>query len=487
MSIKITKDEVLAELWRRGEISWKLHDGQKKINSLVRSSDAFLFQDMCARQFGKTVYNLWECTDDCLKYPGTVVKYGAAYYEDLSKYIFPTAQEFFLDCPREIRPQINESKKEIYFPHKRSKIDFFGCDRNPDGARGPKVKKVILDEAGYIEKLRYVYYDVVLPMFTHTMDLHPKCIMSGTPPESPDHPFTSFFMPITKKTNSFIKLTIEDNPLLTLEQRLRLIDEYFLGVETEAHRKVQWQKMRRELFCDILIDQERAIVPEFHRGVERVYEMDERNKPVDKYFPFHHKYVGMDIGVKHKTVALFAIYDFINARLHILNELQIFGPAMRTKELAAMIKKTEGETFRGHKVYKRVSDNNNLLLLQDLSLEYGISFLPIVKKSHDKTIRRPLVAMVNKVRIWMGEGRILIDPKCTELLGCLESGLWDDKREWFEESEIYGHYDALAALIYLLQVVNDKDNPIPIFFERDPHNTYFPEVKNKEKILKIYK
>ena len=38
-----------------------------------------------------------------------------------------------------------------------------------------------------------------------------------------------------------------------------------------------------------------------------------------------------------------------------------------------------------------------------------------------------------------------MDPKCKELIGCLESGIWDNHREAFEESEVYGHYDALAA------------------------------------------
>lgn len=479
--MQLTKSQIQDELWKRGEISWKLHEGQEKIRKTVNASKSFLAQNMCARQFGKTVYNLWEATHDCLNNPGTVVKYGAAFYSDLEKYIFPTAYEFFGDCPQEIRPQIIESKKLIYFPHKRSTIDFFGCDRNPDGARGPKVKKVILDEAGYIDKLRYVYYDVVLPMFTHTIDLNPKCIMSGTPPESPDHPFTSFFMPINKKDGSFIRLTIDDNPLLTQEHKQRLIDEYFRGVETEAHRKVQWQKMRRELYCDILVDQERAIVPEFHHGIVQKFEKD-------KYFPYHFKYVGMDLGVKHKTVALYAVYDFLNARLHIIDECQMFGPTMTTKGLAEVLKSSEERAFGPKAKPKRVSDNNNLLLLQDLSTQYGLQFLPVVKRSHDKLIRRPLVAMVNKVRVWMGDGRILIDPKCKELIGCLENGIWDDKREWFNESPLYGHYDALAALVYMMQVIDDKTNPTPLIFEKDPYNTAWVQEENKfEKVMKFFK
>ena len=479
--MQLTKQQIQDELWKRGEISWKLHEGQVKINRTVNASKSFLAQNMCARQFGKTVYNLWEATNDCLNNPGTVVKYGAAFYTDLEKYIFPTAYEFFADCPKEIRPEIIESKKLIYFPHKRATIDFFGCDRNPDGARGPKVKKVILDEAGYINKLRYIYYDVILPMFTHTIDLNPKCIMSGTPPESPDHPFTSFFMPINKKDGSFIKLTIDDNPLLSQEHKDRLIAEYFRGVESEGHRKVQWQKMRRELYCDILVDQERAIIPEFHHGIVQKFERD-------KYFPHRHKYVEMDLGTKHKTVALYAVYDFLNARLHVMDECQMFGPTMTTKNLADLLKSKERDVFGNYKPFKRVSDNNNLLLLQDLNLQYNLHFSPVVKRSNDKLVRRPLMSMVNKIRVWMGEGRILVDPKCKELIGCLESGIWDNHREGFEESEVYGHYDALAALIYMLQVVDEKTNPTPMLFGKNPENTYiFPKEKKYNKFFKMFR
>ena len=111
----------------------------------------------------------------------------------------------------------------------------------------------------------------------------------------------------------------------------------------------------------------------------------------------------------------------------------------------------------------------------------------MVKRSNDKLVRRPLMSMVNKIRVWMGEGRILVDPKCKELIGCLESGIWDNHREGFEESEVYGHYDALAALIYMLQVVDEKTNPTPMLFGKNPENTYiFPKEKNTINSLKCF-
>lgn len=478
--MQLSKQQIQEELWKRGEISWKLHAGQLKVLDMIQKTDSWVAMDMCGRQLGKTIFNLFMGASKCFSVPGTVVKYGSAHYEDLQDFIFPKAYEFFKDCPPEL-VQISESKKEIYFPKHNSKIDFFGCDRNPDGARGPTIPLVILDEAQNINKLRYIYYDVIVPMFIHMQHLRPMCLMSGTPPDTPDHPFSTFFKDVCIKRDAFIKLTIDDNPLLTQEQRQRVIDEYFEGVSSEAHRKVQWQKMRRELYCDMLIDQERAIVPEFHHGVVHKYERD-------KYFAHRHKYVGMDLGTKHKTVALYGVYDFMNARLHITDEMQMYGPTMTTKVLADALKAKETEAFGHGKPYKRVSDNNNLLLLQDLNLQYNLHFSPVVKRSNDKLVRRPLMSMVNKIRVWMGEGRIWIDPKCKELIGCLESGIWDNKREKFDESEVYGHYDALAALMYMLQVVDEKTNPTPMLFERDTDNLYiFPKEKKYNKLFRFFK
>jgi hypothetical protein len=478
--MQLTKRQVQDELWKRGEISWKLHDGQLKILDMLRSTDSWIAMDMCGRQLGKTIFNLFLATSKCFQLPGTVVKYGSAHYEDLQNFIFPKAFEFFKDCPSEL-VDISESRKEIVFPMHKSKIDFFGCDRNPDGARGPTIPLVILDEAQNIQKLRYIYYDVIVPMFIHMQHLSPKCLMSGTPPDTPDHPFSTFFKDVAIKRNAFIKLTIDDNPLLNDSQRQRVIDEYFEGVQTEGHKKVQWQKMRRELYCDILVDQEKAIVPEFHHELVQPFQKD-------KYFQFRHKYVGMDLGTKHKTVALYGVYDFMNARLHITDEMQMFGPTMTTKVLAETLRKKEVEAFGTFKPYKRVSDNNNLLLLQDLNLQYNLHFTPVIKRSNDKLVRRPLMSMVNKIRVWTGEGRIHIDPKCKELIGCMESAIWDNNREHFAESEVYGHYDALAALMYMLQVIDEKTNPTPMLFEKDTENIYiFPKEKKYNKFFKMFR
>ena len=70
--------------------------------------------------------------------------------------------------------------------------------------------------------------------------------------------------------------------------------------------------------------------------------------------------------------------------------------------------------------------------------------------------------MVNNLRVWFANGRIEIDDSCTLLIDSLKYGLWNEKRTEFASSKVLGHYDAVAALMYLVRNIDESTNPIPI-------------------------
>ncbi|MBK7497377.1 MAG: hypothetical protein IPI28_18980 [Candidatus Omnitrophica bacterium] len=192
----------------------------------------------------------------------------------------------------------------------------------------------------------------------------------------------------------------------------------------------------------------------------------------------------MDLGVKNDfTAGLLAYYDFIKATLVIEDEFSMKGPEMTTAVLAEMIREKEKErwaTPAGQRAtHKRVADNDNALLVQDLNALYGLSFVATDKSA--------LVSMVNKVRVWMSSGRIAIDPRCKMLLGCLRTGIWDDLRKKFEHSPVFGHFDWLSALIYGVRNVDAMTNPIPAnygFNLASPNVIVIPSPKKT--ILKLF-
>ena len=468
MKPQLSNDEKLARLeaiktrlWQLGDLDFLLHSGQLKIRDLKPERNLALIN--CSRQWGKT---RWACTEnlaDLLKYPGIINKYGSSMYEDLKKYIYPNMREIIGLAPKSIqkRIELQEGNKRLIVKHDRkvSICDFVGLDRNPDGMRGNKVHRFTVEEAGYVKNLMYVWFDVIFPMFTHMPDA--MCYMIGTPSDSPDHEFVKYFMPRAIKENAYLHETIDDNPLLDDARRAYLKEEYFIEVNSEAMRRAQDAKMRRELYGEVVVDYEQAIIPEFNE--------EKYVKPIetDQFFQYYHKYIAMDLGVVDKTVALYYYYDFQTAKVKFMSERVFHGPTMTTDEIAKGLKEQEKATFNDHKIYRRVSDNDNLLLIADLGRLHGIHFSTTNKES--------LHAMVNKVRLWVDQGRVEIDPSCVELIGCLKNGLWDNKRKQFARSATYGHFDALAALVYAIRNIDESSNPIPPMHQLDVHNMYIPE------------
>lgn len=450
MTQTITKEDiehVKSELWHRNEPFFVLHDKQVEIyNHIFENEKSFLTVINCARQFGKTYLAVFIAFLHCLKKPKTVVKYGSAFYTDLQSFIFPTCERMAELMPETLRPSIVESKKLVEFSN-GSRIDFVGLDLKPDGMRGNSVDLAIIEEAGFTKKLRYIYYDVIVPMFTHRQKNNPKCIMLGTPNGDLTQDFTNFFFQKAKAEKTYYHYTIEDNPLLSRVEKDRIIDEYTKDCKTEAELRIQTTKMRRELFGEVTKDVERSIIPEWSKDYAKSAERDE-------YFQYYKRYVAMDYGVADKTVFLFYYYDFLNDQVVFEGEVQDSGQSMTTDKLYEAVKEMEDSLYGG-KIDRRVADTTNLLLINDFQHKYGMTFLKVKKDR--------LHVMVNEARMWVKQGRVRVDPlNCRELAGCLEHGMWNEKKTDFERSDIYGHYDALAAFVYSLRIVDTRNNPIPV-------------------------
>lgn len=139
------------------------------------------------------------------------------------------------------------------------------------------------------------------------------------------------------------------------------------------------------------------------------------------------------------------------------------GHEMRTDLLAERAKGAEALTWLGlPNPHKRVADNNNPLLLLDLSNKYDMPWIAVVKKSEFN--ERTRESMVNQCRTFVRQGRLVVDPKCKMLLGCLDYGIWDKPTQPrnFGRSAFLGHYDHLAALIYMIISIDQHTNPVPL-------------------------
>lgn len=442
----MNQSRLIEAAWKSGDLRYKLHSGQRKIWDTIKAAKSKLYVVNCARQFGKSYLAVVYCCSKAVSVPKFKIKYCSAFRDDLKEYIIPHFETVLEDCPESMRPKWVASQNKYVFPN-GSEIKVIGLDKNPDGLRGNTIDLIMLDEAAFVSKLKYLYRSVIIPATMHRPNA--KVLMISTPPETPDHDYTEFALRARAEGN-YALFNIYENPMLTEA----IIND--LKEEAGGEESTDW---KREYLCEFVVDENLAITPEWKSD----YIV---KTPLPEHFNFYHKYTSMDLGVRDFTVVLFAYYDFLRAKIVVKREHVVNGPKMTTDQLADDVKKHEKDVFLGYEPYLRVSDNNNLLLLNDLNIKHKLHFLPTSKDT--------LEAMVNNARLWIKEGKVEIDPSCEQLIGCLSYGIWMESRRDFARSPVYGHFDALAAFIYLLRNINVSTNPIPANLGRSIYKDFFP-------------
>jgi hypothetical protein len=180
----------------------------------------------------------------------------------------------------------------------------------------------------------------------------------------------------------------------------------------------------------------------------------------------------MDIGVKDLTGILYAYYDFLTGKIVVEDEATFKGRSFTTANLAASVKKTEDELWGLKKPFLRISDNNNLILLNDLAIDYDVTFIPTAKDNKH--------AWINQIRILVSEERLIINPKCKQLIFHLKNATWNKNKTEYERSLDGGHYDLIDALAYLIRNIAYSRNPYPKGYGMMYGDSYI-RVRNEDK------
>ena len=446
---EITIEEARRKLWSLGEISYKLLGKQKDIYSYIRNNEKDVSIVLCSRRFGKSFSLCTSAIETCIRIPNAIVKYACPQQRMVTTIIKPIMRELLKDCPSELKPEWMAQEKIYRFPN-GSEIQIAGTDGgNAENLRGGYSHLCIVDEAGFCDDLDYVVNSIMLPT-TDTTD--GKLILASTPNfKDPNHEFHRKFAIPSEASGNIAKFTIYDSPMLTPEKIQKIIERYPGGVDNP--------KFKCEYMVEIPRSSETSVIPEFYFNKGNIVNSDVK-KP-----SFYDAYVSMDVGFKDLTVALFAIYDFKEAKLKVLDEYVINGPEMTTTKIAEEIRKKESirfineETGEVEEPYLRVMDND-LKLINDLSRLHGIQFIPTKKDNRD--------AAINNTRIWITEGRLEIHSRCKTLIYHLENAQWNKHRTDFTHLEdstdgeiLGGHADALPALVYMIRNVIESRNPYP--------------------------
>ncbi|MDE2099542.1 MAG: hypothetical protein KGL39_19980 [Patescibacteria group bacterium] len=445
-------DEEKRLAWETGELGYTYRNVQKFarkawLESLKQSLKFYLEAN---RRFGKSSFFLRVLSEGRIKRPKSKAGFYAPVKEGLRDYVIPIIEETFEDCPEELRPVL-DAHLTLNFPN-GSSIIFRGSNNQQHRVRrGNDLEEAIIDEARDVDNLQTLIDSVVIPSLFKSGG---HLLIGSTPADTEDHDLKAIHDAAEREgwmhhcdIYECNKHDSEDFPLARIEQWKR-----------ETKDATAWD---REYMTKWVTDPTKTIIPEWSDDYARRVERDE-------FFPYYHKYAGLDTGVRDKTVGVFGFYDFKRAALIVESEFVLVDSGVRTDRIAELTK--ENERLLGYqsvhhpdpkfpnlsdyeRMRLRVADNNNLILVNDLDAKYGLNFFP--------THKDELAAMINELRLWVKAGRILVNPVCKELIGCLKNGIWDKNKKELARSKTYGHFDALMALVYLVRNIDTQTNPIP--------------------------
>lgn len=433
--------------WRDADLSYKFWEVQKRMAEVLTSGGSLKKVLNCSRRLRKTSTALTKSIELGLKKERAKIRYNAPTQKMLRKIVHPIISLICEDAPIDRKP-IWKAQDGLYlFPENGSELHIAGANNgHEDDSRGTEADLCVVDEAQMITNLKYLVNDVLMPQLITTGGW---LWMLLTPPKTPVHECQEYVLE-AKGNKCYAEFDIHES-----EYQPEVIDQFCK--EAGGRESTTW---KREYLCQFVVDTNFSIVPEWRDELVQEYQPDQ-------FYRFYQRYEGLDIGVRDLTVDIFGVYDFMQAKLYLLDEVVLSGPQMTTVKLAQMVKDKEKALWGDVKPHLRISDNNNLILLQDMGQLHGLHFLPTTKDT--------LEAMVNNLRLWVGSGKVVISPKCVQLIGSLKYGVWDDKRKNWEHSHVYGHFDALAALMYLVRYIDVAFNPIPRDFGVNADQQFVPE------------
>lgn len=450
-------ERVIETSWETGRLYIHLNPSQRKIYDGYKLSYVRVpkFVVNCSRKLGKSVLGLFIATEKCIQKKEALVAFVAPTVDHVQKYMKQLYQVVFSSCPEHLKPKL--LAKEIVFAN-GSRIMFCGVGKGVgdsyNNLRSFAFDLVILDEAGFSANLDEIVDGALVSTL---LPRNGNMLLLSTPPVTPDHAFKQYCDEAVID-QAYIMLTIRDSHY-SLEQQDKFI---------KALGGLNSHKVRREYFCEFVIDKDFQIIPEWDDKFVLKSNLDEIRK--DPNWKFWHKYESLDPGWSDFSVCLFGYRNSQTRQVIVLGEIMMKSPEQTIDNLAAAILSKEKEIFGELPVFKRIADNNKPDLLREFNLRHKLYFYPVESKGR-------LDEMVSDVREVVKGELLYVSPSCIQLLGCLRNGVYTktkagNRGKEFARSKVFGHYDAMAALIYWIREMDTTHDPVPPLAQKNMEDTF---------------
>lgn len=414
------------EAWNAGNLSYKLHAGQKKIWQTLRNTKAQEALLFISRQWGKSYLSACYALSYCLQNPNSIVRIAAPTLKQAKDIVSDNLGPICQDAPEGL---IQPIKSDYRWKVGNSELRLGVLERaHVDSLRGGNAKLIICEEGGFVHSDDYDYAlrSVIGPQLLRSGG---QLLHVTTPSEEPDHYIHTEVYPRCSVTGTKFELDIYTNPQLTIDQ----IDK--AKVLAGGDNSPAW---KREYLVQIVRDGASVCVPEFS------------DSHVGTFEPAEHTLwtISADFGgVRDKTVSLLVTYNFEQAVIEVHDE-RVHDSNTDTDTIVQAMREMAGN----RRIKAAYMDAPGQLLV-DLRYKHGFEALLPHKDDFE--------AGINAVRLAFTHNKIRVHSRCKFLIATLRGATFNKQRTDFARSMALGHMDALAALIYANRMVDRSTNPTP--------------------------
>ena len=427
-----SREELIEQCWRDGDLTFALSSPQRDVARFIEQSTAKWVALNLTRRFGKSTLVVNMATSMGLRKKHALMRYAAPTAKMVHTIVVPLMRKLHETAPDDLKPRFYKQDGIWVWPTTKAELHASGCDGDhADRLRGSDADLWIVDEARDVSNLRYVVQSILMPQ---TLTTNGRGIMTSTPPTSPSHEFVAMCIE-AQAHGAYARRTIYDVKHIPP----RVVNQF--RDESGGEESTTW---KREYLAQFIVDENMALVPEFQRNKEHLVGKIEHAQYFDPW-------VSVDFGYSDMTFAVFGYWNFDEARLDIVKEA-VFQHSS-SSPIVEECKRIERELWVDRQP-RRVADAPQLLLA-DLIREHKYSVAPAKKDDRD--------ASLNALRNACKDRKLRIDEGCVRLIAHMEHGIWNTNRTQFARSGEFGHFDGVAALMYMWRHVDKQKNPNPVY------------------------
>lgn len=412
------REAVIRAAWERGNLVWMLRDVQRDVRSFLYTTEAAHAVGFMHRGAGKSYLACVLAVEQCLRGTHRNVKYIGPTAKMVRLIAGPHLARILESCPAYMRPRFSEADGCYKFPN-GSGLYLAGAEGGgSDHLRGTDTHFAVFDEEGFATDPDYIVESVLAPRLAL---VDGKVLHISSPPRTPAHPFAARVRQ-AEKDGALFRLPLKDNKYIADEQK-----------EKFAASLGGWSSIacRREYGCEIIMDEEFAVLPELLHAPLEPKETDYKGWTPVIMCGF--KSYGATIGILAWCSPAGAV--------HVSHEFRLpFAYRGAFKERVAHFTELADATIPA---FADIVDEDT---------SRGLDFLVPLPK-HD--LGRATWAL----RTTLGDGLLSVDPRCSDTLRHLHGAIWLKHGESFDSSGDGLQFDFCSALARVcLMFAGAKEN-----------------------------